>query len=202
LTGPSCAISAENGFCVEVDIPGRIVNGLPTDEDHGEKLWDWNELSKYDEPDILTIETRMGQSIHMNFVVLSAAVEATVTLQFAPSINIHLQGVHVRFSAGIYGYISARIDKFDHEIILFSRVPEDPLGSFPMSQNFPLDRSVLSVPVGSNLHIKGRLHGGPKPFDLFFDEVVPVTSERWMGKWEDYGTFHSKISLNVRSQGP
>lgn len=190
LTGPSCAISAENGFCVEVDIPGRIVKGLLTDEDHGEKLWDWNELSKYDEPDTLTVETRMGQSIHMNFVVLSAAVEATVTLQ-----------LEVLYSHGIYGYISARIDKFDHEIMLFSRVPEEPLGSLLMSPNFPLDRSVLSVPVGSNLYIKGRLHCGEKPFDLFFDDVVPVTSERWMGKWEEHGTCRSKISLNVRSQG-
>jgi hypothetical protein len=157
LTGPGRAISAFSGFGIHVDIPA-------TDEHYGvacyESSDDWDEFSKPDQPNTITIATNMG-SLYVECAVLTNAVRADVKLM------VRLPWLYA--FAFVNGRVMANIDTFEVGTTLFSRgddirnaedVPfTDSEEGTTIGTEFrlPLDRYPLVVPIGSCLHIKGEL---------------------------------------------
>lgn len=150
LTGPGCSISAYWGFSIRAFFPG-------IDEEYTacyDSLDDY--CSMLNHPETITITTNMG-SLYVTCAVLSDAVQANLKL------IVRLPFLYV--FADMYGHVMAYIGTSQIGTTIYSiedKNSED-LTYYQDGEEFgpklclPLDQSLLAVPIGSCLHIKGEL---------------------------------------------
>ncbi|XP_062201894.1 uncharacterized protein LOC133904408 [Phragmites australis] len=201
LTGPNRFISADGGFLIEVVIPA-------TKKRHREickLLWNWDDLSMYNKPKTCTIITSRG-CVYVTCAVLSDAVEATVKVMLRLPWEC----------AKVHGHISARINTFSIESTLFSKdvdkavdvsISSYTLDSLPQGHSdlefyppvsLPLARSVLAVPIGACLEVKGELvFNGSHVISV--NHSIPIQGESVKSEWVQDNYCFTTVRMEIRS---
>lgn len=152
LTGPDVqAISASDSFTIEVALMDKDADLSPDDPiSHGHIAWNVNSpTNNYDVPISKKINGQYG-SATVVYAVLGNAVQATVQVTL-----IDADGEN---PAEVFGLLTATNSKFsgDFESVLFKR-NSAAYASVGPGQLIPLSRSIVAVPLDSNLIVGADL---------------------------------------------
>lgn len=181
LTGPSRAISAAGSFSLELDLRDEDADLSPDDEvSKGYISWNvYDATIEYDELRSATVSGRYG-SATVSYVVMSDAAEALVEV-----ILVNGDGED---PADVYGSITAQTVYGESE--LFRREAGRRIQVRPRAR-IPLLRSVVAVPMDSNLVIKA---------DLMDHDAISYNDEIAKGTAEFRPLVHDSAKASIRGK--
>jgi hypothetical protein len=178
LNGPDGVIPALWGFCLSADFP----NG----KEYSACYDDPREFSyPYNEPKTITIATDIGY-LYVTGVLLTNAVRAELKVK----VRLPRKSSWV----SVQGHVTAYIGSFEVGTTIFSRDGDEEADDIPFTDSpdqpgrefyLPLDRSVLAVPIGSCLHIKGELTLFGFGELVSIDYSIPTESDDFETGWDE-----------------
>jgi hypothetical protein len=158
------ADSSEFKVCTYIQSQSRSIRLFPATEGYDSRIEEYlacyDDLrdfsSTYDDPRTVTITTHMG-SLYVTCALLKDAVRADLEVK----VCLPWKTFWVR----VHGHVTAYIGTFEVGTTIFSRddyeepdIPfTDDQDGFGTEFRLPLDRSILAVPIGSRLRVKGEV---------------------------------------------